>query len=95
MIEVNVKVGTIEEAETQADIVRPGLFPTQLFITALLGINPRFIVVIGPSGHKCEVVVVGYFRVSGSSRTECNLCTCQPFDVFQKKFVFDIPHEAQ
>lgn len=87
MVEVDVEVDAVEEAQAQPDVVGPGLFPAQFFVAALLGVDTGFVVILRTAGNECQVVVVGYLRVTRSTGAECDLRACQPFDVFQERFV--------
>ena len=95
MIEVDVEADAVEEAQAQPDVVGPGLFPAQLFVAALFGVDTGFVVIFRPARNECQVVVVGYLRVARCTGAECDLCSRQPFDVFQERFVFDVPHKSQ
>ena len=95
MVEVDVEVDAVEEAQAQPDVVGPGLFPAQFFVAALLGVDTGFVVILRTAGNECQVVVVGYLRVTRSTGAECDLRACQPFDVFQERFVFNVPHKSQ
>ena len=95
VIEVDVEVDAVEEAQAQPDVVGPGLFPAQLFVAALFGVDTGFVVILRTAGNECQVVVVGYFRVARCTGAECDLCSRQPFDVFQERFVLDVPHKAE
>ena len=94
MIEVDVHVRTVEKSESYADVVCPRLFPAQIFVAALCRIKTCLVEVIGVAGNQCEMLVEIDLRVTRCTGAQLDLCTCQPFHVFQESLVLDVPHKA-
>ena len=94
VIELDIKRHPVHKSQMQADIRGPEFFPFQIFIAFGHGINTRIAVVVYSATYQCQMVEVGDRRVSRRTRTKRQLCIGQPFYIFKKFFITQVPHQT-
>ena len=95
VVEFDVQIEPVPEAQMQGHVGRPELLPAQLLVARLGGGDAGVAEIVLAAGHQREVFVVGNLRVARRTGADGDLRQRQPAaGVLHEFLVAQVPHEA-